>query len=301
MKSEESNKKVLVVGASGFLGKKILKNLEKESGLSIRALSRKERKPSENSKIEWVIGDMLDRDSLTSALDGIDIVISSANGYMKENLNADLVGNKNLIEIAKIKNIKKFIFISIVACEHSPEVPHFHAKKISEDLLISSGIPYISLRAPAFLDQENDYIADAVKKGKFYGVGDASTQWSYVYTEDIASYVAKATIHPKEDILNTIIDLGWKDGPRSQEELKELISSITNKKLSLTIVPWFLLELMVYPVRIFSELGYDFLKMFLFFRKGKFISNIKNQEKFFGDAPSSEDAVRRWAKNAQLI
>ena len=41
--------------------------------------------------------------------------------------------------------------------------------------------------------------------------------------------------------------------------------------------------------------------MFLFFREGKFISNITNQEHFFGNAPLSEDVIKRWAKNTNLI
>ena len=301
MSSEIKSKKILVVGATGFLGKKILKNLEKESNFELRAMSRKEVVTQENSKVEWVKADLLDRESLSNALKDIYIVVSSANGYMKESLEMDIIGNKNLIELSKNNNVKRFVLLSIVGCEHSKDVPHFHAKKMAEDLLFSSGIPYISLRAPAFLDQESDYIADAVKKGNFYGVGDKSTKWSYVYTDDLAVYVAKAVTYSKEDILNTIIDTGWKDGAKSQDELKELISSITNKKLSIKIIPWFLLSLMVYPVKIFSELGYDFLKMFLFFRQGKFISDITNQEKFFGVAPTSEDVIKRWAKNANLI
>jgi len=40
-------------------------------------------------------------------------------------------GNKNLIEAAKIKGIKRFVFLSIVDCENAPNVPHFRAKKIS--------------------------------------------------------------------------------------------------------------------------------------------------------------------------
>ena len=301
MSSELTKKRILVVGATGYLGKKILQNLENESNIQIRAMSRKQIVVQENSKVEWIKADMLDRNSLSIALKDIDIVVSSANGYMKETLEADLIGNKNLIEIAKENNIKRFVLLSIVGCEHSPDVPHFHAKKLTEDILFASGIPYISLRAPAFLDQENDYIADAVKKGKFFGVGDKSTKWSYVYTEDLAVYVAKAVMYPKDDILNTIIDTGWKDGGKSQEELKESISRITNKKLSIQIIPWFLLAIMVYPVKLFSELGYDFIKMFLFFREGKFISDITNQEKYFGPAPSSEDVIKRWAKNANLL
>lgn len=301
MKVEQENKKILLVGATGFLGRKILADLLTKPNISIRAMSRKSPTAVENNSVEWVKADLMDSNSLDEALKGIDIVISSANGYMKESIQTDYIGNKNLIEASQKAKIKRFIFLSIVSCELAFDVPHFHAKKISEDLLISSGLPYVSVRAPAFLDQESDYIADAVKKGKFYGVGDKTTKWSYVYTEDLASYLSKAALYPDDSILNKVIDVGWQDGPKSQEELKNTIGEITGKKLSIMIIPWFILKLFIFPVKIFSELGYDFIMMFLFFKKGKFLSDIKLQEKFFGNAPTSQEVIKRWAMKNQLI
>lgn len=301
MKVEQENKKILLVGATGFLGRKILADLLTKPNISIRAMSRKSPTAVENNSVEWVKADLMDSNSLDEALKGIDIVISSANGYMKESIQTDYIGNKNLIEASQKAKIKRFIFLSIVGCELAFDVPHFHAKKISEDLLISSGLPYVSVRAPAFLDQESDYIADAVKKGKFYGVGDKTTKWSYVYTEDLASYLSKAALYPDDSILNKVIDVGWQDGPKSQEELKNTIGEITGKKLSIMIIPWFILKLFIFPVKIFSELGYDFIMMFLFFKKGKFLSDIKLQEKFFGNAPTSQEVIKRWAMKNQII
>jgi hypothetical protein len=59
--------------------------------------------------------------------------------------------------------------------------------------------------------------------------------------------------------------------------------------------------LLARPVRLFSELGYDLMQMFLFFRKGLYVSNISKQEHFFGPAPTSRDAITQWAKSQQLI
>ena len=280
MNANTKKKKILLVGATGFLGNQILAQLGNQPDISIRAMSRKVNVATGNPAVEWVKADLMDSPSLDAALKDIDTVISSANGYMKGSIETDFAGNRNLIEAARKAGVKRFVFLSIVGCEFAPEVPHFHAKKVAEDLLISSGVPYVSLRAPAFLDQEKDYIADAVKKGKFYGVGDKTTKWSYVYTEDLASYVCKAATEPNTAILNKTIDLGWQDGPMSQEELKNAIAGITGKQLSMMIVPWFIFTLFKFPVKLFSELGYDMLMMFLFFRKGKFISDIKLQETF---------------------
>ena len=114
-------------------------------------MSRRDTPAGATAELEWVKGDMMDPVSLDSALLGVDVVIASANGYMKESIAVDFVGNKNLIEAAARAKVKRFVFLSIVNCEAAADVPHFHAKKVAEDLLKSSGIPYVFIRACACL------------------------------------------------------------------------------------------------------------------------------------------------------
>ena len=185
------------------------------------------------------------------------------------------------------------VFLSIVACETPPAVPHFHAKKVAEDLIKASGLPYVFVRAPAFLDQSTDYIADGVKAGRFYAVGDKSTQWSYVLTDDLADAIASAATYPGEEIANQTIDIGWRDGVTNQKELAELISKATGKPIKLWVVPWMVFSVLVRLVKPFLELGYDLMQMFLFFRTGKFVSDTTKQEQFFGPAPTAQEAIKK--------
>jgi uncharacterized protein YbjT (DUF2867 family) len=299
--SATGKKKVLLVGATGFLGAKILRNLALDASVSVVAMSRKGEPSGESADVEWVRGDLMDPTSLDRALRGVDVVVSSANGYMKGSIETDFQGNKNLVEAAARAGVGRFVFLSIVSCETASEVPHFHAKKVAEDLITGSGVPYVFVRAPAFLDQSSDYIADGVKAGRFYAVGDKTTKWSYVLTDDLASYLAKAATYPGNEINNQTIDIGWRDGPKSQQEIADVMSEITKRRLTVWVVPWFIFRLLARPARLFSELGYDLMQMFLFFRKGSFVSNISKQERFFGPAPISRDAIARWAKSHQLI
>jgi len=296
----KGNRKVLLVGATGFLGAKIQRQLERDESIALRAMSRRGAPAGGNAAVEWVRGDLMDPASLDAALEGVDVVVSSANGYMKETIEADFQGNKNLIEAAARAGIKRFVFLSIVACEAAPDVPHFHAKKVAEDLIKASGTPYVFVRAPAFLDQSSDYIADGAKAGRFYIVGDKTTKWSYVLTDDLAEALAKAVTYAGPEITNQTIDVGWRDGAKSQTEIAELVSQVTGKSLSLWVAPWFVFRMAVPLVKLFSELGYDLIQMFLFFRTGQFVSNTTKQEQFFGPAPTARDAITRWAKLNKL-
>jgi uncharacterized protein YbjT (DUF2867 family) len=294
-------RKILVVGATGFLGGKILRFLERDDAVSLRAMSRREVQDDARRAVEWVRGDMMDPASLRSALDGVDVVVSSANGYMKETIETDFQGNKNLIEAASRAAVKRFVFLSIVACEAASKTPHFHAKKVAEDLIKASGLPFVLVRAPAFLDQSNDYVAEGVRAGRFFAVGDKTTRWSYVLTDDLAACLAKAATYQGEEIANQTIDIGWRDGAKSQKEIADLIAQVTGKRLSVWVVPWSLLRVMAGPIKLFSELGYDLIQMFLFFRTGRFLADTTKQERFFGPAPMALDAVTRWAASNHLM
>jgi len=298
---DRRQRRILVVGATGFLGSKILRQLERDGTVALRAMSRRGAPAGGTGNVEWVRGDLMDPGSLDAALQDVEVVVSSANGYMKESIAADFEGNKNLIEAAARAGVKRFVFLSIVACDAAPDVPHFHAKKVAEDLIKAAGLSYVLLRAPAFLDQSADYVADGVRAGRFYAVGDKATRWSHVLTDDLATNLAQAATHPGVDIVNQTIDIGWRDGAKSQKEMAELISQVTGRSLSLWTVPWWLFRVLVGPVRLFSELGYDLMQMFLFFRTGRFVSDTTQQERFFGPAPTARDAVTRWAEHNELV
>ncbi|MHB2165714.1 SDR family oxidoreductase [Alsobacter sp. R-9] len=293
--------RVLIVGATGFLGAKILRELERDESVAVRTISRRGVPAGASPAVEWLRADLMDPVSLDAALSGVDIVVSSANGYMKETIQTDFQGNRNLIEAASRARVKRFVFLSIVACDMAPDVPHFHAKKVAEDLIKASGLPYVMIRAPAFLDQSPDYVADGVRAGRYYAVGDRNTRWSYVLTDDLAESVAKAATFPDETIASQTIDVGWSDGARSQQEIAALITQVTGRSLSIWVVPWLAIRVLTRPVKLVSELGYDLMKMFLFFRTGRFVADTTRQDALFGRAPTALEAITRWARRNGLL
>ena len=80
-----------------------------------------------------------------------------------------------------------------------------------------------------------------------------------------------------------------------------MCSSDLGKTLSVWVVPWVVFRLLVRPVRLFSDLAYDLMQMFLFFRTGQFVADTTKQERFFGPAPTALDAITRWAHSNKLL
>src|SRR5207245_10425121 len=65
---------------------------------------------------------------------------------------------------------------------------------------------------------------------------------SYVLTEDLALYLAKAATYPGTEIINQTIDVSWQDGPKSQQEIADVVSQLTHAPLKIQAIPWLVLD-----------------------------------------------------------
>ena len=116
---------VLVTGGTGFLGAYIIKELV-EKGYPVRAIRRGNSvpffiPPGISGKVEWIQGDILDMVGLEEAMEGVDSVIhaaarvSFAGRDRRELFHTNIEGTANVVNMALIKNIRRFIHISSVS------------------------------------------------------------------------------------------------------------------------------------------------------------------------------------------
>src|SRR5256886_15398489 len=118
-------KRALVSGAAGLIGSHVVDLLVAEVG-RVRALINLERQPPRrgkpawiNPKAEFIQGDMRNRDAVTAALDGIDVVFHQAayGGYMPEIakfVHVNSLGTAQMLEVVREKNlpIRKIVVAS---------------------------------------------------------------------------------------------------------------------------------------------------------------------------------------------
>jgi len=118
-------KRALVTGAAGLIGSHVVDLLVRE-GWQVRALdnldpqTHRRGKPAWiNPNAEFIQGDMRNRDAITAALDGIDIVFHQAayGGYMPEIVkfvHVNSLGTAQMLEVIREKNlpIKKIVVAS---------------------------------------------------------------------------------------------------------------------------------------------------------------------------------------------
>ncbi|MBY6683035.1 SDR family oxidoreductase [Rhodococcus sp. BP-316] len=285
---------VLVVGATGNLGGQVVDALL-DIGKPVRALVRPTTDAGklESLGVEIARGDMLDVDSLVTAMTGADAVITTAAGYTRGGKNADdidTIGNANLAEAAHRSGIRKFVLTSILTSDRTPDVPHFWHKKLAEDRLESLGVPFVALRPGAFLDQIATMGGDPISKGRFLWVGNANTPLTFVLIADLARYLAAAVDADTE--VGERIDVGW-DRPVGAREAALLLSDATGQDISVRAIPAPLVRAAGTVTSRFVPIIKDMAAMFSWFDTGNYVADITRQTELFGPAPTAEDATLR--------
>lgn len=103
--------KVVVIGATGFVGKNIVKELS-ERGHQILGISRKDIQ-SDHPNVTYSTVDVNDTLTLTDTIKGFDVVISAYNaGWSNPNIYEDfLKGSQSIQKAVKSAGIKRFIVI----------------------------------------------------------------------------------------------------------------------------------------------------------------------------------------------
>ena len=160
-------RKVLITGVNGFVGSHLAERLLKEN-IDVVGLCRRsdEMQWLEEKGLKIVKGDILSCNDIYDKIDGCDIIIHTAGWSGGKSVSNELawktnvVGTANMLELAKEKGIKKFIYISSVAVygmnnsliidetSSTPTINELYtdSKIASENLIKTSGLPYVIIR-----------------------------------------------------------------------------------------------------------------------------------------------------------
>jgi len=120
------NSTLLITGGTGSFGNAVLNKFLKSDISEIRILSRDEKKQHDmrvafnNPKIKFFIGDVRDRESIVSAIKGVDFIfhaaalkqVPSCEFFPVEAVKTNVLGTDNVLSVAIENNVKKVICLS---------------------------------------------------------------------------------------------------------------------------------------------------------------------------------------------
>jgi nucleoside-diphosphate-sugar epimerase len=250
--------KVLVTGATGFLGSHLAELLVEE-GHEVRAIVRKSSnvKLLEKLGVELAYASLETGDALEAALEGVDAVVHGA-GIVKakrpeEFYTVNAGGTQNLVDaaLAHGKDIRRFVYVSSLAAHgfneaggprpldvESNPVTHYGRSKLEGERYVLSKkdeLPVTVIRPPAIYGpRDTEMIAFfKVVAGRVVPfLGDSRRKLSLVYAPDCARAILLALTeeHPSGRVYFV------EDGRTySQEEFVSIVEDAIGKKALLKV------------------------------------------------------------------
>jgi nucleoside-diphosphate-sugar epimerase len=204
--------KILVTGASGFTGgylcRRLVKEKKKVKALVLPGIDTAEL---EKSGVEVVRGDLRDKESLISAVRGVELVYHIAAVYREEGIprqtfwDVNVTGSRNLMEASLEEKVKRFVHCSTVgvqgeiknppANEEAPYNPgdYYQQSKMEGELMAldfhkKQGLPVVVFRPVGIYGPGDTRFLKFfryIQQSKFRMFGSGEVLYHLTYIDDL--------------------------------------------------------------------------------------------------------------------
>lgn len=247
---------VLVTGGAGFIGSKLVDRLVEKHEVTIIDDLSTGKKELVNDKVEFILGDLKDKQFVKENVKNFDVVWHLAANrdvaegardtdvHLKENVEA----THNLLEIMRLNNIQKLVFTSTstVYGEVDGSIPEdygplkpislYGASKLSCEALISAysefGINSWIFRLANIIGERSDHgvIPDFIEKmqedeSELTVLGNGEQEKSYMHVNDCVDAILHVYRNTEKDV--NIFNIGSEDTIKVKE-----IADIVKEKIN---------------------------------------------------------------------
>jgi len=243
-------KRVLVAGATGYLGRELVKEL-KHRGYWVRVIIRsKKQKELVSLADEAFIAEVTKPETLLGCMTSIDYVFSTI-GITRQKegmtyMDVDYKGNLNLLHQACITDVERFLYVSAIGGDKLRHLEIFKAKEGFVDKLKESGLDYRVIRPNGFFSDMKDFLKMA-NSGRVFLFGKGDKKLNPIDGSDLAKVcIDKMEGNERE------CSVGGPD-VMSQRELAALALKALNKKEKIACLPDFIRVWIIALLRLFTS------------------------------------------------
>jgi len=243
-------KKVLVAGATGYLGQYLVKELKKR-GFWVRILIRREAQKQLFTKVDDIfVGEITRPKTLNGITQNIDWVISSVGITRQKDgltyMDVDYQGNANLLNEALKDQVEAFQYISAINGDQLRQLKIFEAKERFVDELTNAAIQQSIIRPNGYFSDMKDFLTMA-KGGRVYLFGDGKQQLNPIHGADLAEFCVDKMIagSPEESV----------GGPDilSQNQLASIALQAWSKPIKIYHLPDWIRKSIIWSLRTFTS------------------------------------------------
>ena len=231
-------KRVLVAGASGFLGREVVRVLQSR-GHWTRAICRSSARAQGLPASEILIADALHPDGLKGAANGVDVVFSCLGQTVSPDLfimrpgylAVDIPANRNLLKLAKDAGVQRFVYVSVLHADRFPQVAYLYAHAQVAAAVKSSGLSYGIIEPTGFFSHFK-VLLDLVESNRAVVFGNGNSKTNPIHDEDLAGICADAIETGDSEVVSA-------GGPSvyTRREMLERAAEVLGKPANIREVP----------------------------------------------------------------
>ncbi len=224
--------KIVVIGASGFVAKNLRKYLSKKN-VELISISRNDFKIFQHET--KIISSNYAQKNIFTVIRNADALVHLV-GIGKQSVNVDYDSvntdlTKHIVNLSKISQIKKIIFLSGLGVSRNTPLGYFISKYNAEMQIIHSGLNFTVFR-PSYIVGKDDLFSknlkNQIKSGEIKIPGSGSYSIQPIHVSDVAKIIFESVSQIRFN--NKIIDLVGPDYVTFEKYVK-LFSKGTKVKI----------------------------------------------------------------------
>lgn len=244
-------KKILLAGATGYLGSHIAKKLI-QSACDLRVIVRS---PDKLEQLGIKVGDVFQAEltrpeTIKGCCSGVDTVISTVGITRQKDgltyLDVDYQANLNLLNEALESGVRKFIYVSVLNGKNLRHLKICDAKERFVEQLENSDLEYCVIRPNGFFSDMSEFYEMALK-GNIYLFGCGEQKTNPIHGEDLAAACVDAI-----GSLDQEIKVGGPD-TLTYNEIAEIAFEVIGTKPKITHIPNWVRTTILKLLRIFTN------------------------------------------------
>ena len=263
---ENKDVRVLVVGATGYIGKYVTRELCAR-GYNVTAFTREQSgiggKTAKDGAIAMFpdatvkFGSVSDKTSIATEAfgsEGFDVVVSclaSRTGGIKDSWDIDYQATKNVLDVARERGTKHFVLLSAI-CVQKPLLTFQKAKlKFEEELQNAGDISYSIILPTAFFKSLAGQVEVVQKGGPYVMFGDGQLASCKPISEsDLAKYMADSIREP--EMTNKVLPIGGPGEAMSALQQGTMLFELLEMEPKFVKVPIEIMDVVIKVLDVFA-------------------------------------------------
>jgi len=225
---------ILVTGATGFIGRSLIRHLF-ETGRDVRVLIRPSRRSPRlptGVPVEAAVASLSDERAIRAALKDVNTIFHLASaesqGRDANLLAVDMRGTDNLARMAVDAGVQRMVYLSHLGASRSSAYPVFKAKGIAEEHIRRSGVPHTIFRSSIIFGPEDHFTTSLsyllhASPGIFPLPGGGRSMLQPLWVEDLVNVMIWSINNP--EVINHTYEIGGSEN-FSLRQIVEIIMDL---------------------------------------------------------------------------